>query len=401
MRSLTRTRLVCAVFAVCCGATALADKFTIGVISDTQNYVDNNKPQPASTNIYIQQMQYLADQKVSKNIAFVSHVGDVVQHGDGTNGTNPVYGGTAEYDRAKQATDVLAASGIPFGMTPGNHDYDNYSYASGSRPLSGSAMWQQYLGSGSSYFAGQPWYGGASDALAVSPGLSSYQTFNAGGKPFLHISLEMEAGAPALAWAQQVVNDHPNVPTIVTTHSYLNPPGNSDSNPPLAVPAGRTSASYLNNSPGGWNSAQGVWDQFIKTNDQIFMVLCGHAWGSTVNGVSKAENIRIDDNDYGHPVYQILTDYQGNTVGLAGTPGSDPGGAGWMRFMEFDMTAGTIHSYTYSTLLDRYAGLNGEYTFNQHPEFSHFTLAMPPQVPEPTALALLPVLPLLARGRRA
>ena len=214
--------------------------------------------------------------------------------------------------------------------------------------------------------------------------------FSAGGKTFLNISLELEAGNAALAWAQSVINTHPGVPTIVTTHAYLNPPANYDSSAPLKVPAERLQANCLVNSPGGWNDAEGVWNQFIATNDQIFMVLCGHAWGSPVNGVSKAENIRIDNNDFGHPVYQILTDYQANTLGASG-PSSAPGGAGWMRFMEFDMSTDTIHFSTYSSLLDTYAGQNGQKTFNQVAAFSDFTLAMPEQVtvPEPSMIVLL------------
>ena len=113
-------------------------------------------------------------------------------------------------------------------------------------------------------------------------------------------------------------------------------------------------------------------------------------WGTPVNGVSKAENIRIDNNNFGHPVYQILTDYQANTVGPDGGISSAPGGAGWMRFMQFDMTTDTIHFSTYSSLLDKYAGLNGEYTFNQVPSFSDFSLPIPAQaIPEPSSLILL------------
>ncbi len=48
--------------------------------------------------------------------------------------------------------------------------------------------------------------------------------------------------------------------------------------------------------------------------------------------------------------------------------------------MEFDMHKNTIHFTTYSPLLDKYAGRNGEYTFKQAPEFSDFTLPMPVQV---------------------
>ena len=358
-------------------ATVGANSFTIAVISDTQNYSDATYPQPASRNNFIAQTQYLANNMNDMKLAFVTHVGDVVQHGDGTNGTpgNTSYGAGAEWDNAVMAMDILDTTEVPFGMCLGNHDYDNYSYASGSRPLVSSVMWQKYFSSGSKYFAGKPWYGGASDNLTFDPGLSSYQTFCAGGKKFLHISLEMEAGAPALAWAQGVINAHPGYATIVTTHSFLSPPADSDSRLPYAVAATRNTAGYLNNSPGGWNGAQGIWDNFIKLNDQIFMVLCGHSWGATdSNGDSKAENIRVDNNVSGDPVYQILSDYQGNT--RAGSKGGD----GWFRFMEFDMDTNSIHCYTYSTLTGVKAGQNGATTFKEDPLFSDFSLVMPPQV---------------------
>jgi len=224
------------------------------------------------------------------------------------------------------------------------------------------------------------------------PSLSSFQIFKAGGKDFLHFALQMEPSDEALNWAQGVINAHPRYPVIISTHSYISPPSLNDDNPPLLTPATRNEASYLtttpgtcsgapqgSTSPGGCNSAQQVWDKFIKGNDQIFMVLCGHSWISADDGVSKGENIRIDNNLSGHPVYQVLSDFQGNTVGADGVVDSDPGGEGWIRFMEFDMKAGTIHFRTYSPLLHKYAGLN-ENTFGQQAAFSDFTLPMPIQV---------------------
>ena len=358
-----------------------AGTFTMAIIPDTQNYVDDTKPQPGSLSVFHAETRYLADRKDSINLVFVTHVGDVVEHGDGTNGTpgNAAWGAGTEWERARSAMNILAASGLAFGMSPGNHDYDNYSHPA-RRTLKGSVMWRRYFGSGSPYFVGKSWYGGASDNLPYNPGLSSFQTFQAGGRNFLHISLEMEAGDAVLTWAQGVIDSHRDYPTIITIHAYLNPPSNKDNRGPWALPARRVAAAYLKGSPGGWNDAQGTWDKLISRNDQIFMVICGHAWSATVAGVSKAENMRIDRNIFGHPVYQILTDYQGNTLGLDGTPGADPGGEGWLRLIEFDLEAGTIHFSTYSPVLSRYAGRNGRWTFNQHPEFSDFILPIPHQV---------------------
>jgi hypothetical protein len=350
------------------------DVFTIAVIPDTQNYPDSTKPQPQSLATFLAETRFLAEHKNDLKLAFVTHVGDVVQHGDGTNGTpgDRTWGAGAEWDRAAQAMDILAAAGVPFGMSPGNHDYDNYSHATNSRPLAGSTMWKRYFGPDSHYFAGKRWYGGASTDL-YNPGLSSYQVFSAAGHDFLHISLEMEPSDAALAWAQQVIDAHKGYATIVTTHAFLNPPADADVSLPLEVPAPRLPASYLTSSPGGWNGAQQVWEKLIVKNDQIFMVLCGHAWNPTVNTVSVSENLRIGMNEAGHPVYQVLSDYQGNTS-------ASSGGDGWLRLMTFDLQSLTVHFTTYSPVLDKLAGQNGERSFNQLPEFSDFTLPIPVQV---------------------
>jgi len=361
-------------------AGAGSNFFTIAVIPDTQNYVDVTHTQPLNENFFISQTKYLADHMNDLNLAFVTHVGDVVQHGDGTNGTpgDSSFGAGAEWVAAVKAMDILDATGVPFGMSIGNHDYDNFSYSSGNLPLVSKVCWVKHFGSGSKYFLGKPWYGGASDKLARDPGLSSYQMFSGSGRKFLHISLEMEAGDNAIAWAQGVINSHPGYATIVTTHSYESPPHRGDDKLPLVEPAARNAAGYLVNSPGGWNDAAGVWNKLIATNDQIFMVLCGHSWTPTIDGVSKGENIRIDNNNAGHPVYQILTDYQGNT-----TLGSG-GGDGWYRFMQFDMDNNSIHFTTYNTYVNQYAGRSADQSvlsdFGQPPGFSDFSLAMPVQV---------------------
>ena len=418
MRKPSQRLAILAVLALFVGVSAwfapgaFADNtFTIAVIPDTQNYVDNTKPQPASTQEFNAETQYLAENKAFFNLVFVTHVGDVVQNGDGTNGAGDIttYGNGAEWNRGLAAMQILADAGIPFGMSIGNHDYDNYAYVTGSRPLVSTKMWVKYFGSKSSLFAGKPWYGGASDNLSYDPGLSSYQTFQAGGKNFLHISLQMEASDAALAWAQGVVSTHPGYATIVTTHSYMSPPAAGDMSPPLAVPASLNAAAYLTTtgsctgapqgatSPGGCNSAQQVWDKFISKNDQIFLVICGHSWNSPVNGISQGENIRIDNNLAGHPVYQVLTDYQGNLTAHDGSiptaSTEDPGGDGYIRLMQFNMDAGTIHFSTYSPIMNsgkgKAAGLDGEDTFNQPAAFSDFyEEPMPIQVLKASSVSL-------------
>ena len=65
--------------------------------------------------------------------------------------------------------------------------------------------------------------------------------------------------------------------------------------------------------------------------------LCGHHYG---------QSLRIDNNRYGNPVYQVLADYQarGQAGVEAGVP-TDKGvvglGDGWYRLMRFDLGADT------------------------------------------------------------
>jgi hypothetical protein len=398
-------------------AAAFANNtFTVGVIPDTQFYVDSGNTlttvpaytQPNANNSaqYFQaETQWFVNNQAALNLVFVTHVGDVVQNGDGTSdGTTPLQGiwpVTAEWDRALAAMQILANANIPFGMSPGNHDYDNYFHATNSRPLAETTgRWTRYFGSGSSLFAGKTWYGGASDSLTCDPGLSSYQTFTGGGRKFLHISLELEAGTAAIQWAQGVINAHRGYATIVTTHSYISPFAAGSMEPPATQGgpnATYNASSFLTNSPCGWNGAANVFADLIYPNDQIFLVISGHSYNTTnltgsSPGSSQGEGIRIDNNIAGHPVYQVLTDFQDNIVNhdgsalpagfvappyshasnAAGTAGaansvpyvsgvSDPGGDGWVRLMTFDMTAGLIHFWTYSPLLVNGQSVTGTY----------------------------------------
>lgn len=399
-------------------ASPSANYFTIGIISDTQNYCDGTFPQPLNKNFFKEQTTYIAQNVQQFKLRFVSHVGDVIQNGDGRDMNFPGRFGTpqdTEWRNAVEALDILDAAGIPWGASPGNHDYDNYSWRTNNRPLEmTSTYWNAILGSSSRYFSGKQWYGGASDNVgyisdgsAVSRGgnyfpagtptnygLSSFQRFSAGGKKFLHINIEFEPGDAAIAWAQSVINAHPNYATLITHHGHLAPPAWGDNSEPLVRPASYLNPSYLVNSPGGWHGGQDVFNLLAYPNPQVFMVLCGHAWTSTstiqgingpVPGVSKGENYRIDMNSGGNPVYQLLTDYQGNrTLGSAG-------GDGWMRFMQFEMDTKQIYFYTVNVHQTVASGsivkagqeqifADGMSDFDQPASFSDFTLPIPPQI---------------------
>lgn len=354
-----------------------AAPFTVAVVSDTQNYSDITLQQPLGEQIFSEQMQYLVDNQQAMNLSFVTFVGDIVQHGDGQfrheavpgSGQYQTHNSRAEWDIANRAISILSQSELAFGMVPGNHDYDNYSWwtdegPGASRPLKGSRTWTHYFGPQSTHFQGKPWYKGTSPS-----GFSSYQIFEGEGQTFLHLALEMHPPQAALDWAQGVMYSHPDLPVIMTTHEWLRPDTQDRAN---GVQTYFPATDHL--------SPNQIWDRFVRKNPRIFLILSGHYFMPAVDGLSSGEQLRIDTNDAGHPVYQVLQDYQGTTVGPDGKAGSVNGGAGWMRFMTFDPEAKTIRFSTYSTHLKTWAGRDGKATFGTSPERSEFTLAYPPQL---------------------
>jgi hypothetical protein len=157
----------------------------------------------------------------------------------------------------------------------------------------------------------------------------------------------MQAGDDVVAWARGIIDEHPGLPTIISTHDYLSRQGERlpDPNTDLAT-----------TDPEGNNSAEELWQTFISDVDQIFMVLCGHQIGQAM---------RIDRNNYGHEVYQILADYQirGQAASAAGQTSRSATGDGWYREMTFDLngTRPSVYVRTYSSYYDSYSSDLGTY----------------------------------------
>jgi hypothetical protein len=200
------------------------------------------------------------------------------------------------------------------------------------------------FGENSDFFNNRDWY-----VSSFNGGADSAQVFSAGGYRFLHIALEMQAADDVLVWAADVIDSHPGLPTIITTHDYLATSG--ERQPNAIVDLERV-------DPDDHNSAEQLWSKLISQHDQVFLVLCGHQHGQAV---------RIDSNAQGNKVYQVLADYQDRgQVGLdAGqAPSRHTGkrvgiGDGWFRLMHFDMSA-EVPRIQVRTFSSHYQALSGE-----------------------------------------
>lgn len=373
-------------------------EFTLAAIPDTQNMLDYKHQKSAgfaidAADLFIEQMQFIHDNSIAKGgkIAFVTHLGDVWQHQtkviDAEHAArgfsvipNPWFAteievspdgvANVEIPNARKGFDILDKAGIPYSVVPGNHDFDamwsDSKWVPVTKPEDILAFTPEYVGmlhigglenyksvfnDKSKYFNGKSWYIDSNDG-----GTSSAQLFTAGGYTFLHIGLDMSPSNEVLVWAQSVIDKNKGLPTILTTHDYLNTNGKREANPIIDLDKA---------DPNYHNSAEELWNGFISKNEQIFMLLCGHEHG---------QNIKIDNNDKGNKVYQILSDYQDRgQVGVeAGQPVSPYTkapvgiGDGWMRLMNFNMggTTPTIRVKTYSTHYKKYSTEMSNYAKN-------------------------------------
>ncbi|MCC3860967.1 hypothetical protein [Pseudemcibacter aquimaris] len=374
--------VIAVVLSGCDDRQEIDDKFTIAVIPDTQYYVDftrqKNEGYPINAaDLFIQQMEYVAvnSEQNGGEIVFTTAVGDIWQNYEigmdeahkkrglkqlprETNlPAEKVNAGVRDFELplTKKGYDMIARTGMPFSVAPGNHDYQywwtvnpvpNDPVATAklieekARPnthIGGYDTFNGVFGPDSHYFKDKDWY-----ISSFNGGVNSAQIFEAGGYRFLHFAFEMQAGDDVLEWAQGVIDANPGLPTIMSTHDYLNPRGERKPASPLDL------AKY---DPLGHNSAEDIWNDWIKKNDQIFMILSGHHIG---------QSIRTDKNEAGLEVYQVLSDFQGRgkVVNQDGdTKRLDRTGDGWLRLMEFDFSEKVPHINvrTYSTYFKKYS----------------------------------------------
>ncbi|MGM1015968.1 MAG: LamG-like jellyroll fold domain-containing protein [Actinomycetota bacterium] len=271
----------------------LASRFTLAVLPDTQFYsrysADQFMPR-YGTDPFATQTQWIADNADALNIPFTTHVGDVVDRA----------GVEAEWQAAASAMRNLEDAGRSYSITTGNHDVLNSradvfdtDYDLGAEPF---LKWF-----GTERAEADPSYQGSDPT-----GLSRYHVFEAEGQQFMSLTLPWRASDETLAWANSVMDEHPTLPVILTSHEVLNIDADGESP--------RETAYGLR-----------LWDDLIAGNDQIFLTFNGHFHGAT-----RLTKI----NDFGNEVHEVLIDYQM----------AYEGGNGYLGLLEFDLTNGAINA---------------------------------------------------------
>jgi hypothetical protein len=293
-------------------------------IPDTQYYSENTARNPSATGnaaidtgataaLFHAQTQWIVDNRVSRNIAFVSHMGDIAQNGDAFESEWIV--ANAATARIENPATTFLAHGIPWGVAPGNHDQMPVADAGGV-----ANFYTKYFNF--TRWDNRPYYGGHFGTKPIVSGgaqfpanTNNYQLFSASGMDFIIIHMEYDARAKSfyqgvLDWADALLKAYPDRRAIVTSHWILN-----TGNP----------ASFS-------TQGQAIYDD-LKDNPNLFLLLCGH-----VNGEG-----RRADSFNGRTVYSILSDYQE----------SKNGGNGFLRALTFKPSTNQIHVESYSPTLNR------------------------------------------------
>jgi autotransporter-associated beta strand protein len=259
--------------------------FTLVALPDTQFYSETY------TTILPAQTTWIVNNRVARNIVYVTGEGDVVN--------SPSAGqydvATAAYAILENPTTTGLAQGIPFGVPVGNHDsYDSPSYT----------LFNTYFPT--TRFSGRDYYGGS----YTSGYRNHYDLFSAGGLDFIVLSLEYNASAAVLTWANGILAANPTRRAIVVTHSLL-----------------QAGTAWPNPAPWSTDGGTAIFPA-LSGNANLFLMLCGHNHGTG----------RRHEPVGSRYIDVLLADYQSETNG----------GNGFLRTLEFSPANNVIRLKTYS-----------------------------------------------------
>ncbi len=315
--------------------------FSIVIIPDTHMYKGRGPKskwydfRPVSNPVFDAHTKWIVDNLESQRIAFVSHVGDIVDLNI-----------DSQWIAARESMDRLHGK-VPYGISVGNHDMTSDG---------DSSLFQNYFGA--QRFESMPWYGGfyESDSERVGHsgnGANSYQLFTAEGISFIALHLETNAPKEVLLWADMLLKKYENHWAIVTTHMYLGP---------LEKP--KSNEGYFNDPKGvmRWTkihgdrgtSGQQMWDTLFSKHPNIFMIISGDQRRTTALYLKQT-------GAKGRDVHSILTDYRSR---------------GPLRIYRVTPAKGTIEAITYDTTLGKlvdnadYAPGRENHQFTFHHDFS-------------------------------
>ena len=220
-------------------AHASGVSWTMAVVPDTQNYFGG------SLSVYNAQMQWIADNKDSRNILLVAGQGDITGTNSARQWTNAVSAHTPLMDE------------VPYILITGNHDYN---YDSEDNLIRDSTLLNDYFSLSDSSL-------NSTMTVERIPGRleNSYSTFETpDGRKMLVFALEWETRPEVVAWADSIAGlpqfaDHT---AVLLTHAYL-----------------REGGLYPDGTKNVFRSAahgDPIWNDLLSQHENFELVMNGH-----------------------------------------------------------------------------------------------------------------------------
>ncbi|MBD1421483.1 metallophosphoesterase [Sphingobacterium chuzhouense] len=279
---------------------------------DTQNY-SQKFPE-----IFEKQTKWIAER--SNEITFVLHLGDI------TNNNNK-----EQWENASKAMNILEGK-LPYAVVTGNHDIGK----NGRTDVRDTDLFNQYFSYGK-----HSKMNGFKGAYEEGKMDNTWHEFKAGGHKWLILSLEFGPRNKVLAWASEIVKAHPKHKIIIQTHAYMYSDETRMSSERghrwLAQSTG-LAADTRSEAP---NDGEQIWEKLVSLYPNVMMVVSGHVLNDGVGTL-------ISQGKHGNTVYQMLSNYQ------TGVHGSENGGNGFLRILNFDIPKRTIIVKTYSPVTDTF-----------------------------------------------
>ena len=290
--------------------TLQAGDWSIAIIPDPQRYAAN----PAYYATYYAQTQWVADNAEALNIQLVLNVGDVVDEG----GVKP-----GQFVIADTAWDTIDATGIPYLIAVGNHDYDD-DCKTLPKSTRATDIFNSYFGP--ARFTSAGWWDGG--FYAGGKAENSYLLVTIGAVDYIILNLEFAPRQAIVDWAGGLLDTYSERAAIILTHGYLSDTG-----------AYWNNAEGYNLPSGDFHEGQALWNELVKLYANVFLIICGHVTGD-------GNDWRVDDGDEGNTVNQVVTNYQ--------SPIEPNGGNGYLRVAIFRPSENAIYMRTYSPTLEVY-----------------------------------------------
>ena len=254
-----------------------ADPYTLIVIPDIQ-YVSLSYP-----DILDSMTGWIAEQRDELDIAFALQEGDLTHENSDPEWANV------------DAAFALLDGEVPYAVCMGNHDMGALDDTTGFGQTFPTTRFGDELG-------------GTYEPERMD---DAWFTFDAGGTPWLVLSLTYAPNDAVLAWALDVATDHADHRLIVLTHAYLGPDGT------------RTAV------------GEAIWEGLVRHAPTATFVFNGHY----IDGESA---YLASEADAGNTVHQLFANYQDRILG----------GSGLLRILTLDPTTSTAHIQTYSPWFD-------------------------------------------------